>query len=138
MTNSLAVGLITKQSNYSMTETIKRFEDAVKANGGTVFTKIDHAAAAAKAGIALPGRTVIVFGNPKGGTPLMQQAPTLAIDLPSKALVWEDDKGVVWLTYNSGEYMESVIYARHELAVEAGSHSYMDKMLEDASNYSTQ
>lgn len=120
-----------------MAETIKRFEDAVQMNGGTVFTKIDHAAAAAKNGITLRGRTVIVFGSPKGGTPLMQQAPTLAIDLPSKALVWEDDKGVVWLTYNSGEYMEKVIYARHALAVETGSHGYMEKMLEDASNHCT-
>lgn len=137
MTNSTTAGLITKQSSYSVAETIRRFVDAIKANGGTVFAEIDHAAAAAKASIPLRGRTVIVFGNPKGGTPLMQQAPTLSIDLPSKALVWEDDDGVVWLTYNSGEYMENVIYARHGLSVKAGAHDYMERLLEDASDHST-
>ena len=137
MTNSTTAGLITKQSSYSAAETISRFKDSVKAHGGTVFTEIDHAAAAAKAGILLRGRTVIMFGNPKGGTPLMQQAPTLAIDLPSKALVWEDDDGVVWLTYNSGKYMENAIYARHGLAVKTGAHDYMERLLEDASDHST-
>ena len=111
-------GLVTKQSNHSVAETIQRFEAAVNAsaaNGWMVFTEIDHAAAAQKAGLQMRPRTVVVFGNPKLGTPNMQQAATLAIDVPPKALVWEDDQGKVWLTYNSSEYLQNVIYPRHGL-----------------------
>jgi uncharacterized protein (DUF302 family) len=111
-------GLITKQSNHSVAETIQRFEAAVNASaasGWMVFTEIDHATAAQKAGLQMRPRTVIVFGNPKLGTPNMQQAATLAIDVPPKALVWEDDQGKVWLTYNSSEYLQNVIYPRHGL-----------------------
>jgi uncharacterized protein (DUF302 family) len=111
-------GLIPKQSNHSVAETIQRFEAAVNAsaaNGWIVFTAIDHAAAAQKAGLQMRPRTVVVFGNPKLGTPNMQQAATLAIDVPPKALVWEDDQGKVWLTYNSAEYLQNVIYPRHGL-----------------------
>ena len=112
-------GLISKQSRYSVKETAARFEAAVKAKeslGFTVFTEIDHAAAAKKFGLTMRPRTVIVFGNPKFGTPVMVKTPTLAIDVPPKALVWEDDQGKVWLTYNSAEYLGKVIYARHGLA----------------------
>jgi uncharacterized protein (DUF302 family) len=111
-------GLITKQSNHSVADTIQRFEAAVNANaanGWMVFTEIDHAAAAQKVGLQMRPRTVIVFGNPKLGTPNMQKAATLAIDVPPKALVWEDDQGKVWLTYNSAEYLQNVIYPRHGL-----------------------
>jgi uncharacterized protein (DUF302 family) len=80
-----------------------------------VFTEIDHAAAAQKVGLQMRPRTVIVFGNPKLGTPHMQKAATLAIDVPPKALVWEDDQGNVRLTYNSAEYLQNVIYPRHGL-----------------------
>ena len=88
-------GLITKPSKYSVQETIRRFEAAVTAKGWVVFTELDHAAAAAKFGLEMRPRTVIVFGNPKIGTPAMQKAPTLAIDVPAKALVWQDDQGKV-------------------------------------------
>jgi uncharacterized protein (DUF302 family) len=111
-------GLITVQSHYSVKETIARFEKAVRAKeslGFMVFTEIDHAAAARKFGLKMLPRTVIVFGNPKLGTPVMVKTPTLAIDVPPKALVWEDDQGKVWLTYNSAEYLGNVIYARHGL-----------------------
>ena len=111
-------GLITVQSHYSVKETIARFEKAVRAKqslGFMVFTEIDHAAAAKKFGLKMLPRTVIVFGNPKLGTPVMVHTPTLAIDVPPKALVWQDDKGKVWLTYNSAEYLGKVIYARHGL-----------------------
>src|SRR6266849_8057175 len=84
-------GLITKPSKYSVQETVARFEAAVKereAAGFTVFTEIDHAAAAKKFGLEMRPRTVIVFGNPKLGTPVMVKTPTLAIDVPPKALVW--------------------------------------------------
>ena len=90
-------GLITKPSRYSVKETVARFEAAVKEREATVFTEIDHAAAAKKFGLDMRPRTVIVFGNPKLGTPVMVKTPLLAIDLPPKALVWEDDQGKVWL-----------------------------------------
>ncbi len=108
-------GLITKPSKYSVADTIERFEVAVKAKGWVVFTEVDHAGAAAKVGLQLRPRTVVVFGNPKLGTEPMQKAPTLAIDNPLKALVWQDDQSKVWLTYNSAEYQVSYIYPRHGL-----------------------
>ena len=117
--SALENGLITVQSRYSAKETVVRFEEAVKAKeslGFMVFTELDHAAAAQKFGQKMRPRTVIVFGNPKFGTPVMVKTPLLAIDVPPKALVWEDDEGKVWLTYNSAEYLGTVIYARHGLA----------------------
>jgi len=91
-----------------------------------IFTRLDHAAAAQQHGLQMRPRTVIVFGNPKLGTPNMQKAATLAIDVPLKAPVWEDDQGKVWPTYNSAEYLQTIIYPRHGLppnpdAVKAGA-----------------
>ena len=137
MAVSAASGLITKPSKYSVQETIERFEAAIKAQGGIVFTELDHAAAAAQAGLALRPRTVIVFGNPKLGTPLMQQAPTLAIDVPLKALVWQDEQGKVWLTYNSSAYMGSYVYPRHGLTVSADALKYIEQFLNEASDQGT-
>lgn len=109
-------GLITVPSHHSVPATIARFEAAIRAKPGfIVFGTIDHAAAARKAGLKLAARTVILFGNPKLGTAGMTKAPTLAIDLPMKALVWQNHAGKVFLTYNSAEYMGSVINARHGL-----------------------
>jgi uncharacterized protein (DUF302 family) len=111
-------GLITKESKHSVSETVQRFESAVNdksTNGWMVFTEIDHAAAAEKSGLKLRPRTVIVYGNPKLGTPGLQKAPTVAIDVPLKALVWEDDQGKVLLTYNSAEYLQNYVYPRHGL-----------------------
>jgi uncharacterized protein (DUF302 family) len=137
MAVSAASGLITKPSKYSVQETIERFETAMKAQGWVVFTELDHAAAAAQAGLALHPLTVIVFGNPKVGTLLMQQAPTLAIDVPLKALVWQDEQGQVWLTYNSSEYMRSFIYPRHGLTVSVDALKNMERVLNEASDQST-
>jgi uncharacterized protein (DUF302 family) len=117
--HALDDGLITKPSKYSVKETVTRFEAAVKekeAAGFMVFTEIDHAAAARKFGLDIRPRTVIVFGNPKLGTPAMVKTPLLAIDVPPKALVWEDDQGKVWLSYNSSDYLYNTIYARHGAA----------------------
>jgi uncharacterized protein (DUF302 family) len=125
-------GLISKPSNYSVQETIERFERAVKAketNGWMVFTEIDHAAAASKNGLALKPRTVIVFGNPKLGTKPMEGTPTLAIDLPLKALVWQDDQDKVWLTYNSGDYLMSIVYPRHGLTMPTENAKATDQLL---------
>jgi len=93
-------GLITMPSKYSVEVTVQRFEAAIREKsdqGWMIFTELNHAAAAEKNGLKLPARTVIVFGNPRSGTPSMQKSPTLAIDVPPKALVWQDDQGKVWL-----------------------------------------
>ena len=100
-----ADGLITLQSSLGFEQTMKNFEAAIKAKGMTVFAQIDHAAAAAQVGLALPPTTVIIFGNPKGGTPLMQAAQTTGIDLPLKALVWQDEAGSTFLSYNDPAYL---------------------------------
>jgi uncharacterized protein (DUF302 family) len=133
-------GLITKQSRYSVKETIERFESAIKAREGSgffVFTEIDHAAAAKKFGLDLLPRTVIVFGNPKLGTPVMKNTPLLAIDVPPKALVWQDDEGKVWLSYNSAAYLGATIYPRHGLARPASTPSF-EKALAEMSDFATQ
>jgi uncharacterized protein (DUF302 family) len=125
-------GLISKPSSHSVQETVERFERAIKAkgaNGWMVFTEIDHAAAAGQNGLALKPRIVIVFGNPKLGTKPMEGAPTLAIDVPLKALVWQDDQDKVWVTYNSGDYLMSYVYPRHGLAMPAENAKAIDQVL---------
>jgi uncharacterized protein (DUF302 family) len=132
-------GLITTQSRYSVKETTARFEEAVKAKeplGFMVFTEIDHAAAAKKFGFEMRPRVVIVFGNPKLGTPVMMKTPLLAIDVPPKALVWEDDEGKVWLSYNSAEYLGKTIYARHGLP-DPPSTPKLAAALKDFADYAT-
>jgi uncharacterized protein (DUF302 family) len=110
-------GLITIRSSYGPQETADKFEAAVKAKGLTVFAKVDHAAGAAAVGLPLQPTQLIIFGNAKGGTPLMQAAQTSGIDLPLKVLVWQDASGDTWLSYNDPDW----IARRHGLgqAVEA-------------------
>jgi len=98
-------GLEQVASRYSVEETLKRLEAILAQRQVQVFALIDHSGEAAKAGMKMPPTKLLIFGNPKGGTPLMLAAPTLAIDLPLKALVWEDKNGKVWVTYNSPEYL---------------------------------
>ena len=132
-------GLITKPSKYSVEETVARFEAAVKqreATGFTVFTEIDHAAAARKFGFDMRPRTLILFGNPKVGTPAVIKTPLLAIDLPPKALVWEDDQGKVWLSYNSSDYLYNTIYARHGAAAPPTTAPFA-KALDEMSDHAT-
>ena len=93
------------------------------------FTEIDHAAAASKNALTLKPRLVIVFGNPKLGTRPMEGAPTLAIDVPLKALVWQDDQNKVWLTYNSGAYLMNYVYPRHGLAMPGEIANAIDQVL---------
>jgi uncharacterized protein (DUF302 family) len=130
-------GLITKPSKYSVPETIERFKAAIKARGWIVFTELDHAAAAVKAGLQLGPRTVVVFGNPKLGTVPMQMAPTLAIENPPKALVWQDDQGKVWLTYNSAEYIASYVYPRHGLSLPPEGLKNYEQFLVEISDQAT-
>jgi uncharacterized protein (DUF302 family) len=106
-------GLITKPSAYPATATLDRLEAALKERGFVIFTRLDHAAAAESVGLKMPKSTVLVFGNPRLGTPVFIKHPTLAIDLPLKALVWEDASGKVSLSYNSAQYLLVTIYGRH-------------------------
>jgi uncharacterized protein (DUF302 family) len=98
-------GLITLPSAHGAKETIDRLVSTVEAKGMTVFARIDHAAGAKQAGMALRPTEVLIFGNAKGGTPLMQAAQTIGIDLPLKALVWEDADGKAWLSYNDPAWL---------------------------------
>ena len=93
-------GLISLRSSYGPRETMDRLVTQVEAKGMTVFARIDHAAGAAAVGLELRPTEVLVFGHPKGGTPLMESAQTIGIDLPLKALVWQDASGVTRLSYN--------------------------------------
>jgi len=105
-TQAMAVdGLITIKSSFGPEETMKRLEAEVTAKGLTIFAHVDHAAAAAAAGLPLRPTDLIIFGNARGGTPLMQQSQTSGIDLPLKALVWQDEQGATFLSYNDPAYL---------------------------------
>ena len=98
-------GLVHVQSKYSVPETLQRLESVVKARGLTVFARIDFSGDAQKVGLTMRPAQLLIFGNPKAGTPLMVASPSIAIDLPLKALAWEDADGKVWLSYNKPEYL---------------------------------
>jgi uncharacterized protein (DUF302 family) len=100
-----AQGLTTMPSRFGPQDTMDRLEAAVKAKGMTVFARIDHAAGAAEAGLSLRPTAVLIFGNAKAGTPLMQSVQTVGIDLPLKALVWQDTSGDTWLSYNDPAWL---------------------------------
>jgi uncharacterized protein (DUF302 family) len=114
MTSIAENGLVHLSSSYSVAETIKRLETSLLAHGVTIFCRVDHSGEAEKVGLGMPPTQLLIFGSPKGGTPLMLASPTAAIDLPLKALVWQDAGGKVWLTYNSAEYLQQ----RHNLAAD--------------------
>jgi len=99
-------GLILLKSHHTVSQTADRLEAALKSKGMTVFTRIDHADGAAKVKKELRPTQVVIFGNPKVGTPLMQCAQTTAIDLPQKALIWQDEAGQVWYSYNNPSYLK--------------------------------
>jgi uncharacterized protein (DUF302 family) len=98
-------GLITIASAHSVRETIDRLSAIVAEKGMTVFARVDHGAGAAAAGMSLRPTELLIFGHPKGGTPLMQARQTAGIDLPVKALAWEDESGTVWLTTNDSAWI---------------------------------
>ena len=99
-------GLIHLASRHSVEETMQRLETLLHERGVTIFARIDHSGEAAKVGLAMRPTKLLIFGSPKGGTPLMQAAPSVAIDLPLKALFWQDAEGKVWLTYNDPAYLQ--------------------------------
>jgi len=105
-------GLTSIRSRFGPKETMDRLQAEIRAQGMTVFARIDHAAGAAEVGLTLPPTELIIFGNARGGTPLMQSVQTVGIDLPLKALVWEDAAGKTWLSYNEPGW----IAQRHSVA----------------------
>ena len=98
-------GLITIRSNHGPEVTMNRFEAEVRSRGMTVFAHIDHAAAAAAVSLSLRSTDLLIFGNAKGGTPLMQADQVIGIDLPLKVLVWQDASGTTWLSYNDPNWL---------------------------------
>ena len=114
-------GMVTVPGGWSVGETIDRLQAVVTAAGLLVFARIDHAGNAAQAGMELRPTELLVFGNPRGGTPLMQDQQTSGIDLPVKALAWQDQDGKVWLTYNRGSWLADRhgLGAKSEAAVRA-------------------
>ena len=100
-------GITRKQSAYSAAETLDRLEKILKEKGITVFTRVDHGAGAAKAGIEMPPTQLLIFGNPKLGSPLMKANRTIGLDLPMKALAYTDDEGNTWLAYVNPETLKT-------------------------------
>ncbi len=121
-------GIIKVKSNTSVEETVKRLVKVLGAKGMTVFNTIDHAKGAAKVGLSIAPTQVVIFGNPKIGTLLMQCAPQSAIDLPQKALIQQDTAGDVWLSYNTPSY----IGARHSMQ---GCDKVIDKVTNALANF---
>jgi uncharacterized protein (DUF302 family) len=121
--------LVIKPSHYSVADTIDRIESAVTASGMKIFARIDHSGEAKRVGLDMKPTQLLIFGNPKGGTALMVARPTVAIDLPMKALAWEDQDGKVWLTYNSPELLKE----RHGVPAELAARlEPVGKLLEQA------
>jgi len=99
-------GIVSKPSRHSVDETVAKLRGILQAKGVALFAVIDHSGEAEKVGMKMKPTKLLIFGNPKAGTPLMLAAPSAAIDLPLKVLVWEDEKGQVWVSYNSPEYLQ--------------------------------
>ena len=99
-------GIVRIPSHHSVDETVDKLKTILQSKGVTLFALIDHSGEAEKVGMKMPPTNLLIFGNPKGGTPLMLAAPSIAIDLPLKILVAEDSQGQVWISYNSAEYLK--------------------------------
>ena len=108
-------GIVNLASNHSVDQTVEKLTSILQAKGVTLFALVDHSGEAEKVGMKMRPTKLLIFGSPKAGTPLMQSAPSIAIDLPLKVLVWEDADGKVWLSYNSPEYLEQRHGLPHDL-----------------------
>ena len=106
MAPGAANGIISKPSNHSVDQTVDKLKSILETRGVTLFALVDHSGEAAKAGLNMRPTKLLIFGNPRAGTPVMLAAPSIAIDLPLKILVWEDDRGRVWLSYNDPAYLQ--------------------------------
>lgn len=114
MTSTPASGIVTRPSRHSVDETVTKLQQILQAKGVKLFAVIDHSGEAEKAGLHMPPTKLLIFGNPKAGTPLMLASPSAAIDLPLKILVSEDAERKVWISYNGPAYLQ----ARHQLPEE--------------------
>ena len=124
-------GMVHLSSRYPVAKTVERLESALKAQGIKIFCVIDHSGEAQLAGMTMRPTQVVIFGNPKAGTPLMLASPSAAIDLPLKALIWEDGDGKAWLSYSTSEYLKQ----RHNIPDEllkniAGIGTLLQKVVE--------
>lgn len=106
MTGTAAAGIMSKLGKHSVDETVERIKGILQARGVTLFALVDHSGEAEKVGMKMPPTKLLIFGNPKTGTPVMLAAPSSAIDLPLKLLVHEDARGKVWISYNSVAYLQ--------------------------------
>ena len=104
-------GIVSIRSKHSVDDTVSRLRQMLEAKAVKIFAVVDHSGEAEQAGLHMPNTKLLIFGNPKAGTPLMLAAPTIAMDLPLKILVWEDGVAKVWITYNSPEFLSN----RHHL-----------------------
>ena len=127
-----ADGLIEIKSALNVKDTINKFEATAKERGLIIFARIDHGAGAQKIGAALRPTELLIFGNPQGGTPLMQCAQSVGIDLPLKALAWEDAAGQVWLSYNDPQYLVTRHAAKDCLPVAAKLRKALDALAAEA------
>ncbi len=109
-------GIVSKRSEYTVEETLGRLRTALAARGLAVFARVDHSDEAARIGLSMQPAHVLIFGNPRAGTPLMIASPLLALDLPLRALVWQDTNGSVWVSYHSPEYLTARYAVPSELA----------------------
>src|SRR5258706_12656693 len=100
------IGIIDRPSNHSVEQTVEKLKNILQSNGVTLFALVDHSGEAEKVGMKMRPTKLLIFGSPKAGTPLMLAAPSSAIDLPLKILIWEDDQGKVWVSYNSPDYLK--------------------------------
>jgi uncharacterized protein (DUF302 family) len=114
MTPAASKGIIDRPSNHSVEQTVDRLKNLLQSKGVTLFALVDHSGEAEKIGMKMRPTKLLIFGTPKAGTPLMLAAPSIAIDLPLKILVWEDGEGKRWISYNSPEYLRD----RHGLPQE--------------------
>ena len=111
----MPAGIITHPSPYSVPETINRLEAILRAKSIPIFARIDHSGEAQKVGLTMPPTQLLIFGNPKGGTPIMVASPLSAIDLPLKALAWQDAEDKTWLSYNDPAYLQQRFGVASEL-----------------------
>ena len=123
-----ADGLVSLPSQHSVRATSDRLVDLLKSKGMTVFIRIDHTAAAKKVGAEIRPTTLVIFGNPKVGSPLMKCRQAVAIDLPQKALIWQDEQGQVWLSYNDPAYLKD----RHQIE---GCNEVLKKVSDALNNF---
>jgi uncharacterized protein (DUF302 family) len=106
MARTIANGIVNEPSSHSVDETVERLKAILQASGAVLFGLVDHSGEAEKLGLEMKPTKLLIFGNPKAGTPLMLASPSTAIDLPLKMLVWEDAAKKVWISYNSPEYLQ--------------------------------